>query len=303
LCCGRLHPALGVTTGCGDAAIGSAHTDQRLAGIGLGAEETKMDTDAGGRDGGPWGEQTALAPPPAFPHYGHPMRTYQGFLLDADNTLFDYDRGELEALTETIREFMPGVALEAAVASYRTINNGYWRRFEQGAVGLEELKPGRFRDLLAVLGAPGDPLEMSRQYLQRLAGKAYLLPHAREALEWLAPRAPLCLVTNGLSPVQRGRLAKAGITGLFRVLLISEEIGISKPDPAFFRRAAADLGLQPSEVLCVGDNPSTDVRGALAAGIDACWFSPGGDEWDLGDPRPTLVIHDLRELAPLAPGA
>jgi 2-haloacid dehalogenase len=230
------------------------------------------------------------------------MKTYQGFLFDADNTLFDYDRGELEALTETIGAFMPGVALGAALPAYRTINNGYWRRFEQGAVSIEELKPGRFRDLLALLCVPGDPLEMSRQYLQRLAGKAYLLPHAREVLEWLAPRAPLCLVTNGLSPVQRGRLAKAGVTGLFRVLLISEEIGISKPDPAFFHRAAAELGLQPPELLCVGDNPSTDVRGALCAGIDACWFSPGGAEWELGDPRPTLVIRDLRELVPLAPG-
>ncbi len=230
------------------------------------------------------------------------MKTYRGFLFDADNTFFDYDRGELEALAETFQEFLPGADQEAALAAYRAINNGYWRRFELGAVSLEELKPGRFRDLLARLGATGDPVQMSRQYLERLAGKAYMLPHARETLELLASRAPLCLVTNGLSLVQRGRLDRAGITGLFKALLISEEVGFSKPDPGFFRRAAGELGLQPSEVLCVGDNPSTDVRGALVAGIDACWYSPGGAEWELGDPRPTMVIRDLCELGALAEG-
>jgi YjjG family noncanonical pyrimidine nucleotidase len=228
------------------------------------------------------------------------MKSYRGFLFDADNTFFDYDKGELEALTETIREFMPGTDLPVALAAYRSINDGYWRRFEKGAVSLDELKPGRFRDLLARLGVAGDPVDMSRSYLQRLAGKAYLLPHALEVLQWLSERVPLCLVTNGLSPVQRGRLAGAGITGLFAAILISEEIGISKPDPAFFLRAAAQLGLQPSEVLCVGDNPATDVQGALAAGIDACWYCPDGQEWQLGEPRPTLVARDLRELRGLA---
>jgi 2-haloacid dehalogenase len=229
------------------------------------------------------------------------MKSYRGFLFDADNTLFDYDRSEGEALTETIRAAMPGADLAAALETYRTINAGYWKRFEEGAVTQEELKPGRFRDLLDALGARGDPAAISRQYLETLAQKAYMIPHARDVLQWLAARAPLCLVTNGLSPVQRGRLERAGITDLFKALLISEEIGISKPDPAFFRMAAEALSLPPSELLCVGDGPSTDIRGAMAAGIDACWYSPAGTEWQLGEPRPRHVIRDLRELRELAP--
>ena len=231
------------------------------------------------------------------------MKRYRGFLLDADNTLFDYDRGEQEALSETIRAVLPGVDLAAALAAYRTINQGYWRRFEEGTVTLEELKPGRFRDLLDFLGARGDPAGMSRLYLETLAGKAYLFAHAREVLQGLAARAPLCLVTNGISHVQRGRLARAGITDLFSSLLISEEIGVSKPDPAFFRMAAEALCLPPAEGLCVGDNPSTDIRGAMAAGFDGCWYNPHGAQWQLGEPLPTMVIRDLRELTEPAPRA
>jgi 2-haloacid dehalogenase len=229
------------------------------------------------------------------------MKSYRGFLFDADNTLFDYDLAEREALTETILEAIPGADLEPALASYRTINAGFWKRFEEGAVSLEELKPGRFRILLEKLGADGDPAAISDLYLGRLSGKSHMVPHAREVLESLAARAPLCLVTNGLSPVQRGRLRKAGIDAIFRAVLISEEIGISKPDPAFFRMACEGIALPPSEVLCVGDHPTTDIRGAMAAGVDACWYSPNGTPWLLGEPVPTMIIRDLRELEALAP--
>lgn len=243
-----------------------------------------------------------LVPLRLFSHDGLPMKNYRGFLFDADNTLFDYDLAEREALTETILEALPGVNLESALASYRTINAGFWKRFEEGAVSLEELKPGRFRILLEELGADGDPAAISGHYLGRLAGKPHMVPYAREVLESLAARAPLCLVTNGLSPVQRGRLRKAGIDTIFKAVLISEEMGISKPDPAFFHRAAEALSLPPSELLCVGDHPSTDIRGALAAGFDACWYCPKGSPWLLGEPAPTMIIRDLRELEAFAPG-
>ena len=200
---------------------------------------------------------TPLAPAQSFPHDGLPMRSYSGFLFDADNTIFDYDRAEREALTETFQEAIPRADLEGALAHYRTINAGFWRRFEEGGVSLAELKPGRFRALLDALGAPGDPTAISDSYLGRLAEKAHMVPHAREVLEWLAARASLCLVTNGLSSVQQGRLRRAGIGGMFRALLISEEIGISKPDPAFFLRAAEALSLPPPRAA-VRRRPSLD---------------------------------------------
>ena len=106
------------------------------------------------------------------------MKTYRGFLLDADNTLFDYDRGETEALDETLAQAVPHVPREKARASYRSINAGYWRRFEQGAVSLAALKVGRFADMLKDLGQEGDAAVLSDVYLTRLSQKAYFLPDA-----------------------------------------------------------------------------------------------------------------------------
>ena len=228
------------------------------------------------------------------------MKRYRGFLFDLDNTLLDYDTAGAEALDETIAEAAPSVPREEARAAYRVINAGYWKRFEQAEISREELKVGRFADLLSKLGIAGDAHAIGESYLLRLSRKAYFLPHAREVIESLARTAALCLVTNGFSIVQRGRIAAAGIEGFFTAILISEEMGFAKPDPRFFRAACAAIGLTPADLLCVGDNPVTDIGGALSAGIDACWYAPNGAEWPEADNHPTLVIGDLRELARFA---
>ena len=228
------------------------------------------------------------------------MKKYAGFLFDADNTLFDYDRAEAEALTETLTEALPDVPLEKALAAYHEINAGYWRRFEQGTVSLEALKTGRFRSLLDFLGCAGDAAQISTKYLERLSTRAYFLPHAKEVLEELSRSHPLGLVTNGIGLVQRGRLEKSGISSLFSAVLISEELGMAKPDPRFFRAAIKAVSLPASSLLCVGDNPASDIEGARAAGIDACWYAPRGQAWaGPGDP-PSVVIRDLREVLELA---
>jgi 2-haloacid dehalogenase len=228
------------------------------------------------------------------------MKRYKGFLFDADNTLFDYDRAEVEALTETLGDAFPGIPLEKTLAAYREINAGFWRRFEQGAIRLEDLKAGRFQALLDSLGRNGDAQAISSRYLEGLSRRAYFLPHAREVIEELSRAFALAIVTNGIGMVQRGRIARSGIGHRFQALIISEELGIAKPDPRFFQAAVEAVGLQPDELLCVGDNPASDIEGARAAGIDSCWYSPQGRPWPGPWQPPTLVISDLREILDLA---
>jgi YjjG family noncanonical pyrimidine nucleotidase len=224
------------------------------------------------------------------------MKRYKGFLFDADNTLFDYDKAEAEALTETLDTALPGVPLQKALEAYHEINAGYWRRFEQGSVGLEELKAGRFQALLDSLACDGDATAISMRYLQELSVRAYFLPFACEVVQELARSFALALVTNGIGMVQRGRLARSGIAHHFQALIISEELGVAKPDPRFFHAAVEAISIPPEDLLCVGDNPGSDIEGARAVGIDACWFSPKGQPWPGPSEPPSLVISDLREI-------
>lgn len=226
----------------------------------------------------------------------HSMNTYAGFLLDADNTIFDYDRSEKEALIETCALETPDVPPAKMVETYRSINSEYWRRFEKGLIGVAELQVGRFDELLRAVGAKADARRVSDSYLDRLSRKAYFVPHAREVLEALASRATLAVITNGISRVQRGRLETAGISSLFKAILISEEVGCAKPDPRYFQLAVRAVGLDTHQLLCVGDNPLADIAGARAAGIDACWFNPNRVPWPGPGDEPTFVASDLREI-------
>ena len=57
------------------------------------------------------------------------------------------------------------------------------------------------------------------------------------------------------------------LEGFVEPLVISSEVGHRKPHPAFYAAACASLDLPPSRVLCVGDDPENDVRGAERAGL------------------------------------
>jgi 2-haloacid dehalogenase len=224
------------------------------------------------------------------------MKTYAGLLLDADNTLFDYDQAEREALLETCKGVAPDIPAATILDTYRPINAAYWTKFEKGLVSVTDLQVGRFSDLHEALHIDADARAVSDSYLLRLSSKAHFMPHAREVLETLASRAALCLVTNGISRVQRGRLAAAGVAAYFKAILISEEVGCAKPDPRFFQKAQAALGLESDQLLCIGDSPAADVAGARAAGIDACWFNPKGAAWPGPGPQPMYMAKDLLEI-------
>lgn len=226
---------------------------------------------------------------------------YRGFILDADNTLFDFDRGEREALDDTLSQLLPpGGYPQEAFESYHRINAALWQGFERGAVSLEELRVSRFRELFAELGLKADPGQASALYIEALAGKAFLLPHARAVLEALHRRAALALLSNGLSRVQRGRLERSGIGVFFRRIIISEEVRLAKPDPGIFLLAAGELDLPRNEVLCVGDSPATDIRGAHLAGLATCWLQSPGSLYPPEEPPPDYRISDLRELLDFA---
>ena len=224
------------------------------------------------------------------------QKKYHGFFLDADNTLFDIDKAERDALFETMETISPASFSEEVYQSYHSINQEVRKGFEEGTINYSDLKTTRFLNLLKRLQLDTDPEQASELFLDKLSTKAYLLPHAIEVLEYLAKRASLILVSNGISRVQRGRIARTGIEIFFQDILISEEIGISKTVPGFFRQALKRLQLPPHKVLCIGDSPSADIRGGHQNGLDTCWFTYPERRYPADEPKPDYIVTDLREL-------
>lgn len=101
----------------------------------------------------------------------------------------------------------------------------------------------------------------------------------------------LAVVANG----QRGLvtvLEQLGARGLFDLVLTSAEVGQRLPQPLMFTVAEERLGLDPQQILHIGDRLATDIRGARAAGVACALLVRHG----LPVPRGVRVIRCLTEV-------
>jgi 2-haloacid dehalogenase len=222
----------------------------------------------------------------------HHSPRYTHLLIDADGTLYDFDRSQAIALERTFSQFyLP--FLPAYAGLYAQINERLWSSYEQSEIPQAGLVTSRFEQLFATLHIPQEPVEFNRQYLKNLAACNELLPGARQAVATLHGKVRMAILTNGLAQVQRARLTNSPISQYFDDLIISEEIGAAKPDPAVFEIAYQRLGKPPKEqLLMVGDSLTADIYGANQFGISSCWYNPFGAARIFG----IHVDHEIRTL-------
>jgi HAD superfamily hydrolase (TIGR01549 family) len=126
-----------------------------------------------------------------------------------------------------------------------------------------------------------------------------LYPDARPALTALSTAGYRLAILANQPASRTGELRALGISA--DVLAMSDELGVAKPDPAFFARAQSLMGdPPPANVAYVGDRVDNDVLPALAAGMRAVWLRRG--PWGViqqlppGEP-PILAVATLTELA------
>ncbi len=220
---------------------------------------------------------------------------YKLLIFDLDNTVLDYDRSEEFALDKTLTSlgFEPDEDLKE---SYRSINEQMWQRLEKGEITSEQLRIMRFTRFAEIHGIDWNPSKVSTIYLDNLGLGGFLVTGAESLLFELKKDFRLASITNGISDVQRNRLSNSPLEGIFEPLLISDEVGISKPDPGIFRLMMEQTGIKnPSDILMIGDSLSSDIAGASAVGIDSCWYNPSGLELQDGI-NPTYIISVLEEV-------
>ena len=200
---------------------------------------------------------------------------YKWLLLDADGTLFDYDKAEATALERAFEWFGCGFWAEHAQA-YRQINGQIWLAYERGEITQQRLRARRFELLFEAIEVDLDAAAFSERYLTYLSEGTYLIEGAETVVKSLHDRGVgLVLITNGLKEVQRPRVNGSTIGSYFTDLVVSDEVGAAKPDRRIFEIAFEKMGSPRNEdVLMVGDSLTSDIRGGNAAEIDTCWFNP-----------------------------
>jgi len=202
---------------------------------------------------------------------------YKWLLIDFDNTLVDFTGASQAALKHICVEHNIPYNSETTTL-YKDINHEIWAQLERKEITAETLRWARFERFFNTLNIQGvNPKETSKKYLDHVILYTEAYPGVIPYLKFLREKYKITLITNGLKEVQRPRLTQLNLTSVFDSIVVSDEIGVAKPDKAFFDYAIQTLsiGCKPSEILVIGDNIVADVGGGQTMGFDTCWIANG----------------------------
>lgn len=224
---------------------------------------------------------------------------YKVILFDADETLFDFKSSEKESFKNTILEFGIDYDEDYHFGTYKEINTAIWKELEEGLITPKKLKIERFKRFLDKLDMNFDENEFAAAYMKHLGNSSILLDGAVELIQDISDKYVLSIITNGITNVQQRRIKNSPIAEYFSDIFISEEIGVSKPNPDIFRHAINSLGsFSNDEILMVGDSLSSDIKGGINYKIDTCWYNPNKLDNTSGL-NPTYEISDYNQLKEL----
>jgi 5'-nucleotidase len=221
----------------------------------------------------------------------HRMKAYDWILFDADDTLFHFDAfsGLQLMFSRHGIEFA-----EHDYQAYQTVNKPLWVEYQCGRIGAQQLQRERFQGWADKLQIPAH--ELNSTYMATMAEICTPIDGAVSLLGALNGQSRLGIITNGFTELQEARLARTGLAHHFDVLVISEQIGMTKPHREIFDHALSLMG-NPArdQVLMVGDNPDSDILGGINAGLDTCWVNADG-RTSPAALAPTYVVRSLAEL-------
>ncbi len=216
---------------------------------------------------------------------------YDWVLFDADETLFHFDN--FKGLQRMFSQ--RGVTFtQQDFDAYQAVNKPLWDDYQQGKINAAQLKHTRFKGWAQKLQTTTE--ELNHEFLNAMAEICTLLPGARELLDSLSGQARMGIITNGFTELQSVRLQKTGLLPYFEHVVISEQVGIAKPDNGIFSHAHNMMGKPDKQrVLMVGDNLYSDILGGVNFGIETCWLNRHGAQGD-SQIQPDFTVTSLHEL-------
>lgn len=187
----------------------------------------------------------------------------KAILFDFDGTLSDRYAAAYEMYRWYLKEMMPeedvnSLSFEAKVQQcliydeYGTIDRSHV---------LEQIKKKWVKDL--------DVEKWRDIWYSNFFRYQRLMEHCEETLDQLKEKYKLAIITNGPEVSQMAKVKALGMDVFFPVVVVGGAFGKQKPDVSIYQYTAQQLGVKPEECVFIGDTFSTDIYGALRAGMQA----------------------------------
>ena len=207
---------------------------------------------------------------------------HHNFLFDLDQTLLDFHASEYKALGIVLRA--NGLSFSDEIyRAFKAYNKSLWLELEKGTISRTELFTKRFRDIFSRCEGDSsglDPLTVNDDFIRTMSVNGVLMDGALEFVRRVReniPDARIYIASNGATINAKGRIASTGLNRYIDGLFISEDMGVTKPDAAFFKICLDRIGEPASSCIMIGDSLSSDMLGAKNASLDSVWFMPSGN--------------------------
>ena len=230
------------------------------------------------------------------------MTHHRNIFIDLDDTIWDFTANSHVSLEIMYRDL--DIAriypdYDAFSSAYYAKNSELWALYHHGKIEKDFLIIERYAHLLRTIGYNDIDnhlaQRMNEYYLDTLAQQTQLVPYAIELLDYLTQRGyNLYILSNGFIEVQHKKLQSAGIGDYFKRMVLSDEIGINKPDRRLFDYALEVTHSQAADTLMIGDNYDADILGAMQAGWGQIYFDRNHRGITAQEPQHT--VHSLKEV-------
>lgn len=207
---------------------------------------------------------------------------HRNFLFDLDQTLLDFHASEYKALGIVLRA--NGLSFSDEIyRAFKAYNKSLWLELEKGTISRTELFTKRFLDVFSRCegdSAGLDPLAVNNDFIRTMSVNGVLMDGALEFVSRVKeniPNSRIYIASNGATINAKGRIASTGLDRYIDGLFISEDMGVTKPDAAFFDICLERIGEPKSSCIMIGDSLSSDMLGAKNASLDSVWFMPSGN--------------------------
>ncbi len=188
---------------------------------------------------------------------------YDIMLVDIDDTLLDFSAAERFAF-DAVHKKNGLIYCEEDYLFYHEANKTAWKALEKENLSLEELLSTRFETYVKARKPSVSPKELSAGYEDFLGQEFSLLnDDVLPTLEFISARARIYAITNGITKIQKNRIANSGVGKYLGGAFISQEIGKKKPSADFYDYIKSQIpDLNVETTLVVGDSMTADIPAA-----------------------------------------
>lgn len=228
------------------------------------------------------------------------MGNLKAILFDIDDTLFSTTEFARRARLNAVRAMItmglraPEVEVSRELDEViKEFSSNYGKHYDKLLMRLPQSAQGGVNPALIVAAGVAAYHDTKFQELKPFDDVVPLLSALRDA------GMRTGIVTHGWTEKQAEKLIRLDVLAYIdtQAVFISDQVGISKPNPKLYSAALRSMWLNASEVMYVGDNLAHDVAPPKSLGIKTVWSRRAAKtNQDPDDFGPDHIIDDFREL-------